>query len=131
MTTYIVDTHALVWFLEKNSKLPKTARIALLDPIAQIILPTIVLTEITFLYSKRRTTIDLPIVLSEVASSSNCIVYPLDEEVVLRIPTNLNIHDAIIVATGLLFKELMEHDVAIITKDNSIKNSNLIKTVWA
>jgi len=41
------------------------------------------------------------------------------------------IHDAIIVATGLLFKELMEYDVAIITKDNSIKNSNLIKTVWA
>lgn len=131
MTTYIVDTHALVWFLEKNSRLPETARIALSNPNAQIILPTIVLTEITFLYSKKRTTVDLPTVLSEVASSSNCTVYPLDEEVVLRIPTNLNIHDAIIVATGLLFKELMGHDVAIITKDNSIKNSNLIKTFWA
>lgn len=130
MTTYVVDTHALVWFLEKNSKLPKTARIALLDSNAQIILPTIVLTEITFLYSKKKTAINLPIVLSEVASSSNCTVYPLDEEVVLRIPTNLNIHDAIIVSTGLLFKELMGHEAAIITKDNSIKNSNLIKTIW-
>jgi hypothetical protein len=47
-------------------------------------------------------------VLSQVANSSNCIVYPLDEEVVSRIPTNINIHDAIIAATGLVFKDFFK-----------------------
>lgn len=130
MTTYIVDTHALVWFLEKNSRLSDNAKTALTDTNTQIILPTIVLTEVIFLYAKKKTSINLSAVLSQVANSSNCIVYPLDEEVVSRIPTGVNIHDAIIVATGLVFKDLMGHDVAIVTKDESIKQSNLIRTVW-
>ena len=130
MTTYIVDTHALVWFLEKNSRLSDNAKTALTDANTQIILPTIVLTEVIFLYAKKKTSINLSAVLSQVANSSNCIVYPLDEEVVSRIPTGINIHDAIIVATGLVFKDLMGHDVAIVTKDELIKQSNLIRTVW-
>lgn len=130
MTTYIVDTHALVWFLEKNSRLSDNAKTALTDANTQIILPTIVLTEVIFLYAKKKTSINLSAVLSQVANSSNCIVYPLDEEVVSRIPTGVNIHDAIIVATGLVFKDLMGHDVAIVTKDELIKQSNLIRTVW-
>lgn len=127
MITYIVDTHALVWFLEKNPRLTDAARVALLNPEAQIVIPTIVLTEIVFLYSKKKISIDLSIVLSDVPSSSNCTVYPLDEEVVLRLPTNLDIHDAILVATGLLYRDLMEHDVAIISKDEMIKQANLIR----
>lgn len=130
MTTYIVDTHALVWFLEKNSRLSDNAKTALTDANIQIILPTIVLTEVIFLYAKKKTSINLSTVLSQVANSSNCIVYPLDEEVVSRIPTGVNIHDAIIIATGLVFKDLMGHDVAIVTKDELIKQSNLIRTVW-
>jgi PIN domain nuclease of toxin-antitoxin system len=130
MTTYIVDTHALVWFLEKNSRLSDNAKTALTDANTQIILPTIVLTEVIFLYAKKKTSINLSTVLSQVANSSNCIVYPLDEEVVSRIPTGVNIHDAIIIATGLVFKDLMGHDVAIVTKDELIKQSNLIRTVW-
>ena len=130
MTTYIVDTHALVWFLEKNPRLSNNAKSALTDANAQIILPTIVLTEVIFLYAKKKTSVNLPAVLSEVANSSNCIVYPLDEEVVLRIPATINIHDAIIVATGLVFKDLMGQDAAIITKDELIRESNLIRTIW-
>ena len=130
MTTYVVDTHALVWFLEKNPRLTDNAKSALTDTNAQIILPTIVLTEVIFLYSKKKTSINLSMVLSQVANSSNCIVYPLDEEVVSRVSANVNIHDAIIVATGLVFKDLIGHDVAVVTKDESIKQSNLIRTVW-
>ena len=130
MTTYVVDTHALIWFLEKNPRLTDNAKSALTDTNAQIILPTIVLTEVIFLYSKKKTSINLSMVLSQVANSSNCIVYPLDEEVVSRVSANVNIHDAIIVATGLVFKDLIGHDVAVVTKDESIKHSNLIRTVW-
>jgi PIN domain nuclease of toxin-antitoxin system len=130
MTSYIVDTHALIWFLEKNPRLSENAKSALTDTNAQIILPTIVLTEVIFLYAKKKTSVNLSTVLSQVANSSNCIVYPLDEEVVSRIPTNINIHDAIIAATGLVFKDLMGQDVAIVTKDELIRRSNLIRTIW-
>ncbi len=43
MTYYIVDTHSLVWFLEKSPKLGKKARNALLDSDSSLIIPTIVL----------------------------------------------------------------------------------------
>jgi PIN domain nuclease of toxin-antitoxin system len=128
--TYVIDTHALVWFLEKNPRLSDNAKAAIANPEAQIIIPTIVLTEIVFLYSRKKIAIDLSTVLSDVASSTNCIVYPLDEEVVLRLSTNLDIHDAILVATGLLYRDLIGHDVAIVTKDNTIKKANLIQTIW-
>ena len=130
MTTYIVDTHALVWFLEKNPRLTDNAKSSLTDTNAQIILPTIVLTELIFLYAKKKTSINLPAVLSQVASSTNCVVYPLDEEVVLRISPSLDIHDSIIVATGLVFRDLMGQDVAVITKDEKIRNSGQINTIW-
>lgn len=130
MITYVVDTHALVWLLERNPRLSDIARAAITNPEAQIIIPTIVLTEIVFLYSKKRIAVDLSTVLSDVGSSSNCTVYPLDEEVVLKLPTNLDIHDAIIVAIGLLYRDLMGHDVALITKDETIRQANLIRTVW-
>ncbi len=130
MISYIVDTHALVWFLEKNSKLSNDAKLALLNAESQIIIPTIVLVEIAFLYARKRIKVDVSSILSEVASAENCIVYPLDEEVVSRIPTALDIHDAIIVATGLLYRDLMGHNAAIVTKDKAIASANIIRTVW-
>ncbi len=130
MISYIVDTHALVWFLEKNPKLGGTAKSALSDTDAQIIIPTIVLDEISFLCAKKKIKVDVFSVLSKAVSSENCIVYPLDEEIVSRIPTTLDIHDAIVVATGLLYRDLMGHNATVITKDEAIKNANVISTIW-
>ena len=93
--TYVVDTHALVWFLEGNPRLSGTAQNALIDTTARVVVPTIVLAEITFLYARHRITIDLPRVLAHMASSANCLVYSLDRAVVERPPTTLNIYDAI------------------------------------
>ena len=82
--TYVVDTHALVWFLEGNPQLSMAARNALSDRTAQVVIPTFVLAEITFLYARRRVTIDPPHVLTHMASAANCRVYPLDGPVVER-----------------------------------------------
>jgi PIN domain nuclease of toxin-antitoxin system len=54
MTYYIIDTHSLVWFLEKSPKLGKKARKALMDSDSSLIIPTIVLAEIKFLFAKNR-----------------------------------------------------------------------------
>jgi PIN domain nuclease of toxin-antitoxin system len=130
MTTYVLDTHALVWFLEKNPHPSNNVRLAILDANAEIVIPTIVLTEVVFLYSRKKIKTNLPTVLAGVAGAANCTVYPLDEEVVLRLPTNLDIHDAIIVATSLLYRDLMGRDVAVLTRDELIRNANLIRTIW-
>jgi PIN domain nuclease of toxin-antitoxin system len=128
--TYIVDTHALVWFLEGDSRLSKAARNALSDINAQLVIPTIVLAETTFLYAKHRVTIDLAQVLTYITSAENCVIYPLDEIVVDHISTSLDIHDAIIVATALVFHDVLDKDTAVITKDSKIVESRLINIVW-
>jgi predicted nucleic acid-binding protein len=128
--TYVVDTHTLVRFLEGNPRLSMAARNALIDRTAQVVIPTIVLAEITFLYTRHRITIDLPHVLAHTASTANCLVYPLDGAVVERLPTTLNIHDAIIVATALVFRDVLSEDTAVVTKDADITASGLINVLW-
>lgn len=128
--TYIVDTHSLVWFLEGDPRLSAPARTGLADPSVQLVVPTIVLAEIAFLYAKHRVTVDVPSVLAHVASATNCIVYPLDELVVERLPTTLDIHDAIIVATGIVYRDVLGEAVAVITKDTDITASGLLTVIW-
>lgn len=128
--TYVVDTHALVWFLEGNPALGVAARHALGEPTAHLVVPTIVLAEITFLYAKHRIATDVPAVLARVAQATNCTVYPLDEAVVEHLPTTLNIHDAIIVSTAIVFRDLLAEPTNVVTKDSSIASSGLIAVTW-
>ncbi|MEM5812054.1 MAG: hypothetical protein QXG91_04955 [Candidatus Aenigmatarchaeota archaeon] len=63
----------------------------------------------------------------KIKESFNYLVYPLDEEIVLtcQVLTKLeDLHDRIIVATAKLL------NVPLITKDEKIINSKLVKTVW-
>lgn len=128
--TYVVDTHALVWFLEGNPALGVAARHALVEPTAHLVIPTIVLAEITFLYAKHRVATDVSAVLARVARATNCTVYPLDEAVVEHLPTTLNIHDAIIVSTAVVFRDLLGEATNVITKDSDIAASGLITVTW-
>jgi hypothetical protein len=47
----------------------------------------------------------------------------------LQDPTDLNTHGTIIVADGLLYKDLMGRGVAVLTGDEVIKIANLIRTI--
>jgi PIN domain nuclease of toxin-antitoxin system len=127
---YIVDTHALVWFLEGDDRLSIAARKALEDAAAQVVVPSIVLAEIAFLYDRHRITIDVPEVLAHIGNTPNCIVYPLDEALVSYFPAKLNIHDAIIVGTALLFRDLVDGSVSLVTKDGEVSRSGLVDVVW-
>jgi len=127
---YVVDTHAIVWFLEGDARLSKAAYNALINIDAQLVIPTIVLAEITFLYAKHRVTIGLAEVIAYITSAENCVIYPLDETVIDHIPTSLDIHDAIIVATALVFRDVLEENTAVITKDGKIGTSGLVNVIW-
>lgn len=127
---YIVDTHALVWFLEANKRLGKRAKSVLLKPDAELVIPAIVLAESKFLFAKKRIGIDLDTIYNHVIAARNCTIYPLDEAVVAKMPTTLEIHDAIIVATGLVIQESLGEKVAVITRDEAIVNAGGINTLW-
>ena len=126
---HVIDTHALVWFLEGNSRLSQTAEQAIRDTTVRLAIPTIVLAEIAFLYSRQRIGTTIPTVLAHVTSVANWFVYPLDEQVVQHLPTELDIHDAIIVATALLFRDTLGEQLAVLTKDASITSSGLVRVV--
>ena len=128
--TYVLDTHPVVWFLESSRRLSVRAGTVLRDPSQTFILPTIVLVEITYLYTKGRSDVDTTFVQRRLVAASNCVLYPLDEQVVMQIPTGLNIHDAIIVATALVYRDILHESVAVIMKNGEITHSGLIETVW-
>ena len=63
-------------------------------------------------------------------TARNCTIYPLNKKVVSQIPTGLDIHDSIIVATALVYRNLRQLPVTLITKDTKITQSGLIQTLW-
>jgi PIN domain nuclease of toxin-antitoxin system len=120
----------VVWFLESSRRLSAQAQTILRDPDQSFILPTIVLVEMAYLYAKGRIAVHAEMVRHRLMAASNCILYPLDEQVVNRISIGLNIHDAIIVATALVYRDLLREPVAVVTKDGEITRSGLIDMVW-
>jgi PIN domain nuclease of toxin-antitoxin system len=128
--TYVVDTHSLVWFLEGDARLSSAARAALTDPSVQIVIPTMVLVEIVFLYSRHRITTALPAAFAHISAAPNCKIHPLDETVTQHIPTSLTIHDAIIVATAIVYRDVLGERTAIITKDAQIAASGVVAVIW-
>jgi hypothetical protein len=50
--------------------------------------------------------------------------------IVDRLPTTLNIHDAIIVATALIYRDVLGESVALITRDAEIIASGLVPVHW-
>ena len=97
----VTDTHPWVWFLTANPRLSSTAKGALADPSNLIIVPSIVLMEIRYLYQHRRIPLSFEAALEQVESCSNILIAPLDISVVTVSPIALDIHDAIIVGTAL------------------------------
>ena len=127
---HVIDTHALVWYLEGSSRLSGKARSAMESPDAELVIPAIVLAEIAFLFGRNRIAVDLSSVLDHVSKAANSTIYPIDEIVVERLPIELNIHDGLIVATALVFRDVLKRKVSIVTKDSGISQSNIIETIW-
>jgi len=127
---YIIDSHALIWFLEGSNRLSETAKAVLVDSDARLIIPSIVLAEIAYLYNRKRIKANVSQVLADVASADNCTIYPLDERVAERIPAGLELHDGIVVATAIVYRDVLGEEIVVITKDKLIAESGLVKVLW-
>jgi hypothetical protein len=89
-----------------------------------------VLVEVKDLYARKRITIDVPTTLAHAATAGNCLIYSMDERVVDHLPITLNIHDAIIVGTTMVYRDALGESTALITRDAEITASGLIPVVW-
>ena len=96
MSTYVVDTHALAWYLEDDPRLGAQAEAAMDDRRVRLIIPTIVLAEIKYLGHKGRLSSTLDDVLRVINLDTRCLVYPTDTSVVQAAPLGLDIHDSLI-----------------------------------
>lgn len=126
----IVDTHALVWYLEGGDKLGPNARNMLNRTSERLIIPTIVLCEAKYIAERGRTQIRFEQLLNFVSYDHRFIIHPIDENVAQAMPVELNIHDGIICGTALLYQRFFGEETSIITKDEAIKNWGVIPTIW-
>jgi len=127
MRTFIVDTHALAWFVSRDRRLGAKARTILRDPNVRLIVPAIVLAEIKYLAHRGRLTKSSDEVLRVIGSDPRCTIYPIDLSVVSKAPLGLDIHDSLIVGTALVQRKAI---TGILTRDEAITSSGLVPTLW-
>jgi PIN domain nuclease of toxin-antitoxin system len=132
---YILDTHALIWFVEGNKRLSESAKAILVATDSQMVLPLIALAEAVIIIERGRTTIpDVSKFLTRVYADSRIEIFPLTLDVFersltpegLRIP---ELHDRFIVSTGLHLQDLGE-TIEIITKDLAITDAGVLSVIW-
>lgn len=127
--TYIVDSHIFIWFLDKNKMLKPWHYQTLMDKNSTFVFSAIVLAEIKHLISQKRININFEKVLEHLSESTDCIIYPVDEDVVEEMPEGLSIRDALIVATGLVYKNILRQEVKILTEDEEIVKSGILPVI--
>lgn len=126
---YVPDTHALVWYFTSDKRLSKKAFRAFEETIREglIIVPAMVLAEVMYIAKKGRVQLSFAETLEKIENYENFEISPLNADI-LRVADNLVIdmemHDKLIVATTLYF------DATLITKDQQIKDSKIVQTIW-
>ncbi|BBD62536.1 PilT protein domain protein [Nostoc sp. HK-01] len=130
---YVIDTHALIWFLEGNIRLGANAKAILSHADSQLVIPATTLAEAVWIVERGRTSIPQPQdVISVVESDPRVVIYPLDQDVIkmtISLSAINEMHDRQIVATALVLAS-KGNVVQLLTCDQNITASALLATVW-
>ncbi len=130
---YVIDTHALIWFFEGNSRLGINANAILSSPDSQLVIPATTLAEAVWIVERGKTSIpSVNDLLSAIEEDYRIVVYPLNQEVVektIHLSTINEMHDRQIAATALVLASKGE-DVKLLTCDLNITNSGLVPITW-
>jgi PIN domain nuclease of toxin-antitoxin system len=82
---YVVDTHALIWFLEGNPRLGASAKMVLIDPISELILPAIALAEAVWIVDRGKTSIpSVKSLLDLIAQDARVVLCPLNLDIITQ-----------------------------------------------
>lgn len=130
---YIVDTHALIQFLEGNPRLGISAKQVLENLESRLILPAIALAEASFIIERGKTSIpSVNDLHTAVNGDPRIVVYPLDRAIIEITNTLLTInemHDRQIVATAIILKN-QGKQVSVLTCDRNITESGVVSIAW-
>ena len=133
--SYVLDTHALLWYLEGNRQLGNRARAAIGSPESQLYVPVITLAEASIIIENRRTKVPSTThLLKTLTKDSRFEIYPLTLEVFEHSLSSAlapitELHDRLILATALYLQALGQFP-RLITRDFSLTDSKLVPTVW-
>jgi PIN domain nuclease of toxin-antitoxin system len=129
----VLDTHALVWYLEANPRLGREAKRVIDDSLSELVLPLIALAEAAYIVEKGRTAIPtVPDLLTAILADLRIAIHPLTWEVFqqsLNATVLPEMHDRLIVGSALHLQSLGD-TVSILTKDSSIVEAHLVDTLW-
>jgi len=131
-TALVLDTHAFLWLLEGNPKLPPTVRQRIEDPTVDLCLPALAVAELVDLISKGRSPLDLAMLRAALDADDRLSVVPMDGEVALltgRFVSLRDIHDRCMVATTVRLMELGKGAV-LVTRDAEVRAAQVVPTVW-
>lgn len=130
---YVIDTHALIWFLEGNQRLGTQVQAILSNLDRQLVLPAIALAEAAWIVERGKTSIpSVNALFNAINSDSRIAVYPLDRTIINQTLSLLSIHemhDRQIVATAMILQNQGE-TVALLTCDGNITASGVISVIW-
>ena len=98
-TIAVVDTHALIWFLEETPLLGKKAEEILTNPASTLIIPVIVLCELYAYLKKKKKIESYKTIYENIVSDKRFTIKNLIPDLIFKIPVQLELHDGIIAAT--------------------------------
>ena len=130
MDTYVVDTHALAWFVSEDQRLSPNAEEILSQAEAgevQVLIPTLVLAELTHIAQKKRVAVTIEELLERLERGDGLTIVSFDFPIfqtMLQLPENWDIHDRIIAATAIYYQ------ATLITRDEILRDSSELQTVW-
>ena len=131
----VIDTHALIWFVEGNKRLSEPAKTILSASDSQLVLPIIVLAEASLIIEKGRTTIkDAETFFDRIYADPRIEIIPFTIDIFKKTLTPAaqeipELHDRFIVSTGLHLKE-SGYTVEIVTNDLTITAANVLSVIW-
>ncbi len=130
MDSYVVDTHALAWFISEDPRLSLKAEQILSQAEAgevQVLISTLVLAELTHIAQKKRVAVTIEELLEKIERGDGFTIVSFDFPIfqtMLQLPENWDIHDLIIAATASYYQAIL------ITRDEILRDSSEVKTVW-
>ena len=134
MTSLVVDTHALLWYLsgdrKLSGKLSKAAEKNLDRDDVRIVVSTIVLAELKYLTRHGRIDTSFDEILDLLNRDPRFLIFPFDLNGVEQMP-DLDLHDGMIVSAALCLRQrLPETEVLIVSRDEKIKERYPHLIVW-
>jgi PIN domain nuclease of toxin-antitoxin system len=130
---YVIDAHALIWYVEDSPRLGVNAGKILDDPASALYLPVIALAEACWIMERGRCNVSsVADLLADVDADPRITLVSLDRlllDLTVTLTAIGEMHDRQIVATAL-HRASTGASVSLLTCDSNIVSSGLVSIVW-